>query len=421
MKAVNTAVNTAVDGVVDDVVTDRVDASTVAEALTRKGWRLAFPEALEDQYMADQLERRVRYAIRTAVFALGVYNIFLLVDWLLMRDVFDLALLLRLGVYTPVSLVLIAVCHRHGTALANLFGAWTVDWLTMVTTWFAALTIAVILLKSHSPYAHLYHAGYVVVLVYGNLLQRIRFRVAAVFSLGVMALHGGVMLAVGTYPSALRVPMVLMLAFTAASTLAFNYELERQNRRRYLLSLQETDLLAELKAAHAELIVLSQTDETTGLANRSAMDDYLKQVWATAQQEPQAVSLLLIEVDQLRGGVLQLDRHAMDRCVRELALALAASVRPKDLMVRFDAQTFAALLPDVENIEAMVAADRLIDAVRALGLVLPGAHGDETLTVSIGVATATPADPQSSPQALVSRGQRALARATVAGRDLVSN
>ncbi len=411
----------AVDKVMDDVGMDRVDASTVAQALTRKGWRLAFPKALEDQYMADQIERRVRYAIRTAIFALAVYNIFLLVDWLLMRDVFDLAVLLRLGVYTPVSLALIALCHRHGTAMANLFGAWTIDWLTMVTTWFAALTVAVILLWSHSPYAHLYHAGFVVVLMYGNLLQRIRFRVAAVFSLGVMALHGGVMLAVGNYPSALRVPMVLMLVFTAASTLAFNYELERQNRRRYLLSLQETDLLAELKSAHAELILLSQTDETTGLANRRAMDEYLKQVWTAAQQEPQAVSLLLIEVDQLRGGVLQLDRQGMDHCVRELALVLAASVRPKDLMVRFDAQTFAALLPDVENIEAMVAADRLIDAVRGLGLVLPGIHGDETLTVSIGVATATPADPQSSPQALVARGQRALARATVAGRDLVSN
>jgi diguanylate cyclase (GGDEF)-like protein len=404
-----------------DVAMDRVSASMVAQALKRKGWRLAFPGALEKQYMADQLERRVRYAIRTAIFALVVYNIFLLVDWLLMRDVFDLAVVLRLGVYTPVSLALIALCHRHGIAMAKLFGPWTVDWLTMVTTWFAALTIAVILLKSHSPYTHLYHAGYVVVLVYGNLLQRIRFRVAAVFSVGVMALHGGVMLAVGNHPSALRVPMVLMLAFTAASTLAFNYELERQNRRRYLLSLQETDLLAELKSAHAELIVLSQTDETTGLANRSAMDEYLKQVWTTAQQDPQAVSLLLIEVDQLRGGVLQLDRQAMDRCVQELAQVLAASVRPKDLMVRFDAQTFAALLPDVENIEAMVAADRLIDAVRALGLVLPAAHGDEALTVSIGVATATPADPQSSPQALVARGQRALARATVAGRDLVSN
>lgn len=400
---------------------DRVGAKVVAEALARKGWRLAFPQALEAQYMADEFERRVRYAIRTAFFALIVYDIFLMVDWFLMPDVFGLAVALRLGIYTPVSLALIALCHRHAHQLVKMFGVGAADWLTMITTWFAALSVAVILLKSQGPYAHLYHAGFVVVLVYGNLLQRMRFRVALVFSLGVMALHGAVMLAVGNYPPALRIPMVMMVAFSAGCTLAFNYELERQNRRRYLLSIQETDLLAELKAAHDELIALSQTDETTGLANRRAMDEYLKQVWASAQQEPQAVSLLLIEVDQLRGGVVQANRQAMDQVVQELAGVLAASVRPKDLMVRFDAQTFAALLPDVENVEAMVAADRLIDTVRTLGLMLPGVDGPEPLTVSIGVATTTPADPNSSPAALVARGQRALARAMVAGRDLVSN
>jgi diguanylate cyclase (GGDEF)-like protein len=399
----------------------RVDSHDVAQALARKGWRLAFPEALEAQYMLDEFERRVRYTIRTAFFALIFYDLFLLVDWLLMPDVFQLALTLRLGIYTPVSLVLIGLCHRYKSRLVDLFGAQGGDWLNMVSTLLAAVSIAVILLKSHGPYAHLYHAGFVVVLVYGNLLQRVRFPLALMLSLGVLALHVSVMFAVDNYPVALRIPMVVMVAFTAVCTLAFNYELERQSRRRYLLSLQEIDLLAELKAAHAELLALSQTDESTGLANRRAMDEYLKQVWSSAQQDPQAVSLLLIEVDQLRGGVLQADRQAVDHCVQQLAEVLAASVRPKDLMVRFDAQTFAALLPDVENVEAMVAADRLIDTVRAMGLMLHGVGGHEPLTVSIGVATTTPADPNSSPTALVSRGQRALARAAVAGRDLVSN
>jgi diguanylate cyclase (GGDEF)-like protein len=399
----------------------RVDSHDVAQALARKGWRLAFPEALEAQYMLDEFERRVRYTIRTAFFALIFYDLFLLVDWLLMPDVFQLALTLRLGIYTPVSLVLIGLCHRYKSRLVDLFGAQGGDWLNMVSTLLAAVSIAVILLKGHGPYAHLYHAGFVVVLVYGNLLQRVRFPLALMLSLGVLALHVSVMFAVDNYPVALRIPMVVMVAFTAVCTLAFNYELERQSRRRYLLSLQEIDLLAELKAAHAELLALSQTDESTGLANRRAMDEYLKQVWSSAQQDPQAVSLLLIEVDQLRGGVLQADRQAVDHCVQQLAEVLAASVRPKDLMVRFDAQTFAALLPDVENVEAMVAADRLIDTVRAMGLMLHGVGGHEPLTVSIGVATTTPADPNSSPTALVSRGQRALARAAVAGRDLVSN
>jgi PleD family two-component response regulator len=49
------------------------------------------------------------------------------------------------------------------------------------------------------------------------------------------------------------------------------------------------------------------------------------------------------------------------------------------------------------------------------------ASDGEQITLSIGVATAVPADAASSPEALVERAQRALARATVAGRDQVSS
>ncbi len=403
-------------------MTNPVTSSMVAEALKPSRWRLAFPKALELQYLNDEVMQRMRHAIRTAGFALLVYDLFLLVDWLLMPDVFELAWQLRLGLFTPVSMGVMAVCWRHGESLIKLFGAWCVDWVIMFTSWLAALTMAVILFNSHSPYTYLYHAGFVVVLVYGNLLQRIRFRVALVFSVAVMAVDAGVMWLLGDYPPALRWPMVIMLAFSACATLAFNCEMERQNRRRYLLSMQETELLGRLQGAHAEWIALSQTDALTGLANRRAMDEYLDQVWRSAKAEPQAVSMLLIEVDQLRGGGAHpADRRAGDEVVKRLAQVLATSVRPKDLIVRFDAQTFAALLPDVEMVEAMVAADRLIDTVRQLSLALPGAADGETLTVSIGVATATPADPQSSPDAFMARSQRALARATVAGRDLVSN
>lgn len=387
----------------------------VGQALAHKGWGLSFPKALEQRFQDDEIHRRIRYSIKTALFALMVYDLFLVVDWFLLPDVFLLGLTLRMGIFTPAALVIVAIAHWYAEPLIRVCGAWCADWLNAVTSWLAAATIALILLKSHNPNAPLYHAGFVVVLVYGNLLQRIRFNVAVMFSVGIMAMHQGVAWLAGSYPQSLRVPMLFMLSFSAVATLVFNYALERQNRRRYLLNLQESQLLKELQQAHANLILLSQTDELTGLANRRAMDEYLKQVWTSTQSEPQAVSLLLIEVDQLRPGGLLADRAAADQCLKAVAQVLGSSVRPKDLMVRFDAQSFAAILPDVENVEAMVAADRLLDMVRRLS------PEGEQVTVSIGVATAVPVDPHSSPDALVARAQRALGRATVAGRDQVSN
>lgn len=398
---------------------DKVMLELVDQALLDKGWGLRFPPALESRFVEDKYIDRLRYTLRTALFALVVYDLFLIADWLLLPDVFELGAWVRLAIFTPLALVAIAVSHRYGAVILRWAGLFWLDWVNMFTSWLAALTVAAILMQSHSPNANLYHAGFVVVLMYGNLLQRLRFNVAVAFSVAVVALPVLMVLNRDDYPPSLKIPMLILLVFSAASTLAFNYVLERQSRRRYLLLFQESHLLDKLQSAHAELILLSQTDELTGLANRRAMDEYLRQVWASTQAEPQAVSLLLIEVDQLRGGTpSSADRRMIEQCVREVAQVLGASVRPKDLMVRFDAQTFAAILPDAENIEAMVAADRLLELVRSVPS--PASDGEQ-ITLSIGVATAVPADAASSPEALVERAQRALARATVAGRDQVSS
>ncbi len=398
---------------------DKVMLELVDQALLDKGWGLRFPPALESRFVEDKYIDRLRYTLKTALFALVVYDLFLIADWLLLPDVFELGAWVRLAVFTPLALVMIAISHRYGAAVLRWAGLFWLDWVNMFTSWLAALTVAAILMQSHSPNANLYHAGFVVVLMYGNLLQRLRFNVAVAFSVAVVALPVLMVLNRDDYPPSLKIPMLILLVFSAASTLAFNYVLERQSRRRYLLLFQESHLLDKLQSAHAELILLSQTDELTGLANRRAMDEYLRQVWASTQAEPQAVSLLLIEVDQLRGGsASSADRRTIEQCVREVAQVLGASVRPKDLMVRFDAQTFAAILPDAENIEAMVAADRLLELVRSVPS--PASDGEQ-ITLSIGVATAVPADAASSPEALVERAQRALARATVAGRDQVSS
>jgi diguanylate cyclase (GGDEF)-like protein len=391
---------------------------SVDQTLAQPRWRLGFDGALEQHYLDHEVPRRIGYAVRTAAFALLVYNIFVLVDWLLLPDVFWTGVTLRLGLFTPVGVALILMSHFFSQPLLTRLGSWTADWLVVGTALAVAASVLYLSIISQSPHAFLYSAGLIVVLLYCNLLQRVRFRLALLFSLAVLAMHLMATLMREQHGNPLVVPMVCMLGFSALATLACNFALERQERHRFLLNLKENQLLEALQGARDELVQMSQTDALTGLGNRQALDDYLRQVWRTTQEEPQAVSLLLIEVDQLRGGATAGSRHAMDQCVREVAHLLASSVRPKDLVVRFDAQTFAAVLPDVENIEAMVAADRLFDLVRAQGDRSP--EGVLPTTITIGVGTAVPSDAGSSPDSLIARAQRALARAVVAGRNQVS-
>mgnify|MGYP006325330297 CR=1 FL=1 len=62
----------------------------VDQALSQRGWGLGFPAALEQRFVNDGYLERLRYAIRTALFALAMYDLFLIADWLLLPDVFEL-------------------------------------------------------------------------------------------------------------------------------------------------------------------------------------------------------------------------------------------------------------------------------------------------------------------------------------------
>ena len=75
----------------------------------------------------------------------------------------ELAAWVRLALYTPLALVVIAISHRHGATILRWVGPAWADWVNMFTSWLAALTVAAILMQSHNPNANLYHAGFVVV------------------------------------------------------------------------------------------------------------------------------------------------------------------------------------------------------------------------------------------------------------------
>ena len=391
------------------------------QALRAGSWRLRFPDALEDHFTETETLRRVRYALKMAWISLFIFDLFLVVDWLLLPDVFEFAALLRLGVFTPVSMLVIVACQRHMKFLIGLFGAWSADWLIVGSGWCAALILTTILFKSHSEQTHLYHAGSVVVLLYGNLVQQIRFRVAVVFSIGILLIHVASVLASPDFPAPLLPAMLFMLVFAAGSTLLFNYLIEQRNRLRYLLSVKDEQLLSELKAAHTELIALSQTDELTGLANRRAMDDYLRKVWESTRVDAQAVSLLMIDVDHFDTYNDQYGHRSGDQCLRLISQAISRGIRPEDMIVRFGGKRFAAVLPGVESIEAMVAADRLLEAVRGLKVINADSPTDSFVTVTIGVATSQPAHDRSAPSDLIHQAEAALSRGEMDGRNVVSS
>jgi diguanylate cyclase (GGDEF)-like protein len=163
----------------------------------------------------------------------------------------------------------------------------------------------------------------------------------------------------------------------------------------------------KLHATMSELRRLATRDMLTGLLNRREGMRRIEQEVATARSEGRALSALLIDVDHFKDVNDRKGGHAAgDRLLKSIADALTAHARESDSMVRWGGDEFAVWLPGADFAEARGVANRLAEAVRALG---------ETL--SIGVAEWH--GERGDGDALIAAADRALYRAKAAGRDRV--
>jgi len=90
--------------------------------------------------------------------------------------------------------------------------------------------------------------------------------------------------------------------------------------------------------------------------------------------------------------------------------------RDTDVVARLGGEEFVALLPGFGMAEAQGVLEQLRDDLRALQL----PDGNGCLTLSIGLAAASPAHPYLSAQALMQAADEALYIAKHAGRDRLS-
>ena len=142
----------------------------------RPWWRLKFPPDLETVFEAETGPGRSRRLARFQLLALVLYLLFLVADAELLPDVFETAATIRLGVVTPLAVVIILVLLRNPPAFARegMLAAITVV-VTASLMWVMSI--------SRSPLQAHFHYGVVLVLLYANVALRIRFWYAAVASL----------------------------------------------------------------------------------------------------------------------------------------------------------------------------------------------------------------------------------------------
>jgi len=144
---------------------------------------------------------------------------------------------------------------------------------------------------------------------------------------------------------------------------------------------------AELAAANAQLRLQARRDALTGLDNRLAVNERLHDEFLRMKRSKRPYAVLLMDIDYFK-RINDTHGHAVgDEVLVAVAQLLKASLRESDFVARHGGEEFIALLIDTDSHHAAQVAEKIRAVIAAARLPTV-----EHVTISIGVAMATPDD-----------------------------
>ncbi|HSL76201.1 MAG TPA: EAL domain-containing protein [Candidatus Limnocylindrales bacterium] len=184
------------------------------------------------------------------------------------------------------------------------------------------------------------------------------FALGFVIVLASLALQAAnVALPTGTLPAT---PVPVAFGVAIGGTVIFAIVL-MSLRRRVRAGLRTVDReFADLREAYDRARLDSLLDALTGLGNHRAFQEELDARIAQARDEDQPLSLVMIDVDDLKTINDQKGHAAGDDLLRSVAMIMRANLRRGDGAYRTGGDEFALLLPHCDADDAAVIANHLL-------------------------------------------------------------
>lgn len=141
-----------------------------------------------------------------------------------------------------------------------------------------------------------------------------------------------------------------------------------------------------LNEANTRLAALATTDVLTNLPNHRALQTLLEQECERCHRFGHPLSLLFFDGDRFK-QVNDTYGHAVgDVVLRELGERASSILRAGDTVGRFGGEEFLVLLPETNEQDAQLVAERLRSAVAASPLATRVVDGGIAVTISVGMA-----------------------------------
>ncbi len=199
------------------------------------------------------------------------------------------------------------------------------------------------------------------------------------------------------------------IATTAMRRGAYDYlrkrELSPESLKKAILNvLRDYEEKLRNKEKIRELKQKARMDELTGLYNRRALEERLREELERVERYGTKLSFLLIDLDQFKRVN---DRHGHrigDRVLEKTGEVISDTVRDSDYTARYGGDEFCVIAPQTVVRDARDLAERLTEKIKNS---LPGVLDDPIqLTCSIGITRPTSESP--SPDRLIDRADRAM-------------
>ena len=188
------------------------------------------------------------------------------------------------------------------------------------------------------------------------------------------------------------------------------------------IDLPVIEMIAELIGASTYNIELyremehrAKTDPLTGLANRRGLEEALARETDRARRYGAPLSVLMIDVDQLKDINDRFGHAAGDAALQNIAAILLETVRSVDVPGRWAGDEFLVVLSDTSAEHA----ERLAVRVRKRVHDQPATAADQEIPTSLSIGVADYRKDE-SPEALIRRVDQALYAAKQGGRDRIT-
>ncbi len=176
--------------------------------------------------------------------------------------------------------------------------------------------------------------------------------------------------------------------------------------------------LKEIQKLREEAILLSYTDDLTGIYNHRFFIQQLTMEVERQKRYPSPLSLLMMDIDYFKHYNDTNGHLAGDEVLKAISMLIHQGVRHTDIVARYGGKEFSAILMNAGIERAREIAERVRRNVAEARLHNETAQPNGDLTVSVGVATFFPPT-ISNLTDLIREADKALYRAKKAGRNRV--